>query len=68
MPLRCAALRCAASRCVALHHHQVLDEVHERDSLTDFLLILVKQLLPLRYCSNVNTYCSVDTAEVHAMR
>ena len=29
--------------------HVVLDEIHERDVMSDFLLIIIKDLLPLRY-------------------
>ena len=29
--------------------HIILDEIHERDLLSDFLIIIVRDLLPLRY-------------------
>jgi HrpA-like RNA helicase len=31
-----------------LRSHVVLDEVHERDILTDFLLIVLRDVLPVR--------------------
>ena len=48
--VRCDTPRRTAPRCLspppALHTLQVVDEIHERDRFADFLLILVRDLLP----------------------
>ena len=38
--------------------HLIMDEIHERDINSDFLITIIKDILPLRPDLKVGRYCS----------
>ena len=61
--VRWTASHVSLTRFLSSTSHIILDEIHERDVLSDFLIIIARDLLPQRYIIEVGLNVVSDKYE-----